>query len=360
MIRLYLFVFILVFQISCGYQKEKNNSIKIYKDKKCIALPGNQLNLYLDASANSTYFYGYNNFSHQIDVFDLENLEFKKSIKLSSDGPEAITNIETFDVIDDETIFIKESIKRIHRIKEGNIESFRLSKNYFQEEAGFEFDHYSIISNTFDGFDFDTENKVYFPLHSKSNNNQICRIDFERNVITLLPILVSFPVNLSNYGDKMYPNIEIVDNEIFFNYNFSSKVYSYNTLNRELNQYNIKSNFTENETPPLGEEAYRNDISKRASYHLNELNFFGIRYDKFRDLFYRVHQDKRESSDQKQELYFTVISRNLTKLSETKLPEGTKPYFEITKKGIYFPFQPEDESYLCFLSLCVKKINSID
>jgi tRNA C32,U32 (ribose-2'-O)-methylase TrmJ len=143
---------------------------------------------------------------------------------------------------------------------------------------------------------------------------------------------------------------------VVINYSFSSKIYLYDLDTGEIVEKNIKSQFTDNETPPMPSDQM-NDISARVNYHLNELNFFGVRYDHFRDVYLRVHQDKREA-DARPVFYLTIISKKFEKLTEIRLAEDIKPYFEIAPEGVFFPVEPQNESQLCFQLLTLGNSNA--
>ncbi|RLD20240.1 MAG: hypothetical protein DRI71_10665 [Bacteroidetes bacterium] len=353
-------VILLLIGFSCSTSSTKNKSLIISFTDVCIPIEGNQLSLYLIGctySVNqSTSFYGYNNLQHKFDVFDLKNAKYVRSIEMDEFGPEGISNIETFGVIKDDVLVIKES-SRIVKLGD-SISIFKLKPDSsYHLKNGFSLDEYTIISKIFDGIDIDSEQNLYFSLLSKDQKFPFVKINTNNKTLSLIPFENPKEYKVANYGYKMYPTIELGKDGLVINYNFSSKIYLYDESTEGIKSYNLKSSFTENETPPLSGEDLR-DIPKRVDYHLNELNFYGVRYDKYRNLYLRVHQDKRESEVDKQNIYLTIISSDFRKMDEIKLPDKVKPYFEIGEEGIYFPVEPKDESHLCFKLLTFEDPNN--
>lgn len=348
----YSFVCMAIGISSCNNQRSGQKSEINFEDI-CIPIRETELSLYPIATSfsarDTTLFYGYNYAYHKFDVFDLDRRKFLRSIKLDQQGPNGISNLETFDVVNN-CLLIKENY-RIVSLCRDSLFAFVLKPDIsYQLLGGFNFDQHAIISSPFDGIDRDSGGNLYFPVLSADSKFPFVSINIKNKTIGLLDF--TNPVEHTvRYGDKMYPAIEVVnDDQLILNYNFSSMIYVYGRNLKNQKRKNIESEFTANETAPLPEESLH-DVSLRVKYHLNELNFFGIKYDPYRNVLYRVHQDRRASSEDDPELYLTIISSNFSKIREIKLPKKSKPYFELSRKGIYFPVEPKNESEICFTLL---------
>jgi hypothetical protein len=138
--------------------------------------------------------------------------------------------------------------------------------------------------------------------------------------------------------------------DLIYTFEFSNKVFLFNPFNRKKEIIPVTSDFTKNESSEISKDDFE-EINLRVKYHMNEIHFYGIQYDQYRNLFYRVHMDKRESSDEKAKFYLTILNEQFKKLREFQLPENIKPFFEVGEAGIYFPLQIKNESTLSFYLL---------
>lgn len=337
---------ILIFFSSCDQSSKREVTLSF--DKVCLDISGNELSLYstadLQTTSNSTLLYGYNRFSNKIDKFDIEKRKVLEKLDLNFEDPEAIIAYENFGLIDGK-IWIKSKFKFIELTEKPKI--YNLEKDIQIFKNGFSKEKHIFIPPTFGGLDADRSGNIYLKLFFENGGASIAYLNLPKYEAGLVPF--KNPIeNLNAYSYKKYPNLEVIDNDsLLINYNFSSKIYIFDQKSGKSTVYNVPSDYTLNETPPLKNEEM-NDTKTTVRYHLNELNFFGVKYDRFRNIYLRVHQDKRETSGEPQTLYLSIISKDFKKIKEIKLPDSVKPYFEIGRQGIYFPLETINESQLCF------------
>ena len=355
--RLFLYSVILFVFSSCSESFKKVRSdteLELNFTEVCIPIKYSQNSLYIQAISkftdSATLFYGYNKYNHKFDVFNLSKRSFLKEIQLEFDGPNGIPYFSSFDVRDNGDIILGD-FKSFSKLKHDKVEMLRFSSeksDLFTFKNGFDFDNYLLDPGGKDKIPVDSIGNFYlgvFPI-SKMRYYEIIKFNFENKTIEKLDY--QFPEIFEDkfYGDNMTPNVTLLNNSLYINYGFSSNVFRYDLEKKTLEQYNLKSAFTENMSGSITQEDFR-DPALRAA-HDKEITFFGLKHDPHRNFFYRVHLASRETLKDKPVFYFMVFDMELNTLKEIKLPKGLKPYFEIGKEGVFFPKQTESESKLCF------------
>lgn len=337
--------------LGCDLKKARN---PLRFETRCIAITSNELSFYPIAGVattnDSTHFFGFDHLRRdKMDVFNLTSKKYSRSIHLESEGPSMISNVETFGFLNSK-LLLKENF-RLVLFDSAGMQALSLRKGgEVVPKNGFDFDEFSVIASLFDGLPSDSRGRIFLPIIAKQLDFPFAVVNWNEKTISLLGFKSPLTDGIEKYGDKIYPSIDIInDQTAVINYNFSSKIYLYDLRNSKVTEENIESDFTPNDTPPLASKELT-DVSARVNYHLNELNFFGVRFDRFRHVFLRVHQAKREP-EAPAVFYFTIISADFEKLNEIRLPNGVKPYFEVAPEGVYFPLEPNNESEICFYLL---------
>ena len=147
-------------------------------------------------------------------------------------------------------------------------------------------------------------------------------IDIKKEIVNLLPIYFPLSVTDKYYGKLSTAQILSKGDSIIYNFGNSSKIYIYNRRNKEIYEYDIKSNFTDN----LSEDLDKNVNTKKLfDHYLHSLFFHNIQYDPYRDCYYRIHTNKNNnpSAFNDKETFLTIINSNFEKTDEIKLPENT-------------------------------------
>lgn len=375
--KISLFILYFVFLISCNTPKDKNEAISsslIKIDTLSVNINENYMQNYTSLR-NRIYndqLYAYNIHQHTIDIFDFATQNFTSQIKLQREGANGIPNINSFIVANEFIIAQNESNYIIidyngHIVKK--ISKEILTNNLDDKDYLLNAPNNISISN-FEDMTYDSnEKKLIVPISTLDpfklkGKYCLASIDINTEKISFYPI--TYPDNLSNeyYGKLSRPNSLIIKNRIIYNFSYSSNIYSFDKNSTTTNSYDITSNFTKNTSEQLDKNA---NIKKQLDHYFHSLFFHGIQYDQYRNIFYRIHTNK--SSDMSvfnnKETYLTIISENLEKITEIKLPTNLYPIFNITEKGLIFQFMAglyEDKySYMIITSpyiMPVKKIES--
>ena len=335
-------------------EEKSSDSLKINFTEKCIPIDYNQNSLYIQAitklTDSATLFYAYNKNHHKIDVFNLSNASFLKEIQLEYVGPAGIPYFNSFDVRNNEDLIFGE-FKFFSKLSNNALSKVFFSNDYNQNitlKNGFDFDNYLLDPGGKDKLPIDSFKNYYlgvFPI-TKMRYYEIIKFNFEKRTLEKLDYEFPSIFNDKFYGDNMTPNIIFIDNSLLINYGFSSKVFRYDLQKKTTDQYDLNSSFTKNLSNPISKQDFK-DPALRTAYD-KEITFFGMKYDPFRNLYYRIHLAPRKSLKEKPRFYLMIIDMELNVLKEIELPSGLKPYFEIGNEGVYFPKQTGSESQLCF------------
>lgn len=354
--RISFYTIIILLFTSC-HTEISDESSKLTINSKTIDIPidSQGLSIYPIAAVfnkkqGEDLFYGYNYFSNSIDVYNLKNWSFSHKIKFDNDGPKYLDDLETFQVVGLDSFLIKVSKRLIIKGKNTH-EIIRFDdRSRFKTMESLELDKIDVICSLFDGITFYDQN-IYFPIINNDHYpNLFIDINLKDSSYKLMDIFIPLSFKGKFYGDKMYPNMIAYKEGLIYTFEFSNNIFLFNPFNRKEEIIQLTSDFTKNESSEISKDDYE-DTKLRVKYHMNEIHFYGIQYDHYRNLFYRVHMDKRESSDEKARFYLTILNEQFKKLHEFQLPEYIKPFFEVGEAGIYFPLQTKNESTLSFYLL---------
>jgi len=147
----------------------------------------------------------------------------------------------------------------------------------------------------------------------------------------------------NDYGWKQLPNVNFTDSKIIYNLPIESNIYVIDIETGKSNIYGGKSKYTKNEVDKLN---LPYDF-EQGNRHISEnVHFYELNHDPFRDVYYRLHSDIAEfdatqdfeSLLNKKELYLTVFNNKFEVINETKT--DTQKYifrncWGITSKGFF-------------------------
>ena len=134
------------------------------------------------------------------------------------------------------------------------------------------------------------------------------------------------------FGFKQFPNVTYTDQDILYNFPISSNIYRIDIETGKETAFGGKSRYTPNLASELTMPYDMKDASK---HHIENIHFFEIQYDPYKNIYYRLHLDKTENvsttpfrtlSDSK-ELYLTSFDKNFRITSETKLENNIYTHY---------------------------------
>lgn len=292
----------------------------------------------------------YFNESNRVDFYGLESKKLEKRIVIPVDGPNGVGLLEYIKYISPDTIFVKgkSPFKVYHFNDKGQkLGTFDLTGNKYIASRGFYANNNApmLYSN----------NRLILYVGPAVNPTQwffdqpliftYNRID---SSITNLPF--RFP-RVFDEKDKEWifvdfnPGITINENNLLISYPFLDSLYVYSFLNRKLNTFAIKSVFQnrKNEAQPKSAsvESYYKSYQNITAYYF-------IKYDKYRDVYYRLvlHPVEMETNNklialneimEQKPLSIQIISNKFDLIGEINLMEskyGIDDFF-IGEKGLY-------------------------
>ena len=364
-IRIILFLTIINFCYSCKLKSpEQSDTTKIYWDTIKIAIDENYYGIYTMLSdVYKDKLYGYNHKLRTIDVFDLSNRKAIQNIPLEKEGPDGIPLVDGYSVCGNE-IIINGRTQYIIIDTTGKVKKKIQKKDLNVENTypGYTIENIKplLINNFIKSYYNCNTQEIIAPvyptdiLNTETRYEGFCllKINSNTNTTTLLPI--PYP-DIFKKG-KYYGNLDDIQfcwrgDSIIYNFPNSSDVYIFNQANKEIKRIEASSKYTSNISETL---AFNSDRQQIMSHYLHSLFFHKITYDKYRDLFYRIHVSKCETNRflEDRDMYLSIFNHKLEKIDEIKLPTSIYPIYNITEEGIMFQFlKEEDSDYFSYVVL---------
>ena len=347
MFRNIFFPFVLIFFAACSTKNLTNDSglISVEYDTIQIPITERYLQNYSHITGYSSdsldLIYAYNHFLHKMDVFDVTNRRCFNSIPLEREGPDGINVAVNFTVCDS-MIYINSfpfyyginfSGKIETKLDQTKIINFPYNDFNLSGRRGI------IMANFMEAF-VNCEYKA-MPVAVYKNDNSLHGIGFIRlDSGTFEMFDVSLPEIKDNYGHLEIPHINWVGDKIIYNFPYSSSIYVYSIDERTQKEIKVNSVFTKNIADKLNNNS---NMIAQMHHQMFSLQFLSVKYDPFRDLYYRIHMAPINNMDEMfdRELYLTVMDNQFNCLKELKLPRGiASPSYVITKNGILFQLNP--------------------
>lgn len=135
-----------------------------------------------------------------------------------------------------------------------------------------------------------------------------------------------------NYGWKQFPNVSYTLDKIVYNFPISSNIYSIDIKTKKEAAYGGRSNFTSN---CVSELVMPYDFQVANKHLLENVHFFELQYDRWRNVYYRLHLGDVEYINKKdfndiyndKKIYITVFNSDFEVINETDLGAETYNYF---------------------------------
>lgn len=361
-----------------GRWANKNKSILNYSlDSFYIDLTARELPTYFHFSniknetSGSNIFIGYNNFEHSFDFFDLKKKILIKKVFLDSNGPNAISSPSEFIFIDNNTILIR-GVPFYYKVDTLGKVIERRRMNDLSKGKNFVFINFMELGYPENSIAYGNERIYSYILPLKDNFWEkkfyqqpiFVAINLEKNLTDFIPVY--YPSQAANgklFGYKLKPYILFLDNCLLYNFPFSSRIYKYHLSNKKLEEFDIISNYTDNESESLSFSKFKGNYESLEvdKHFLYSLHFHKIVYDPYKNLFYRIHSLPIENDPKNRSSnYMCIFNTNFEKIGEIKLPEKNlfiNNYFP-TERGIVFQISNfnnfKDINKLKFITLQIK------
>ena len=304
-----------------------------------------------DPYSNHSYFYGYNHVNHSFDLFNLTEEIFIRSVNLEYRGPNGIPTIGLFKVISQDSILVNaspyyailNSNGKIVAKKKGN-ELLKDDKYIFGPSHKVLFGNNNLCIYKKDFFLF--INPINCPPFSNEyfDSNLITQNNF--NYASSKKLHINYPDELKanmHYGYLTVPYISHDDNNLIYNFPFSSDIYIYDYQKDTSKIYTANSIFTTNKCRPV-----KNNESL-ANHQITSMQFHQVTYDPYSGMYYQVHNDYQSKiNGKKQKRFFlTILDTNFCKVTEFELDQNLFPYnYYPSPDGVIFQTRATRESNL--------------
>ena len=342
-LRISLFLYPLIFLISCNVKKTKealdtdHNPI-VLETKEYVVPPSDILNLksyYLSAvyqKDSAALLYGYNYKSHALDVFDLSTLQTGQ-LSFFKEGPSGVQRpIYGFFVCSPDSVrLLDEALSFLLINKSGEvlkrIQSQQLLKS---DETALVAQNYAIAT---DKFYYDAAHgSLLFGVMNRSDSNRrfkVYEISVDNSTLlteyVLQPSVEGGDVYNSGYGNMNKPNICFTDKYILYNYPIESHIYIMDRDTKTTQALKADSRFTGNVADKCSSES---DYNQWVRHGIENPHFYEIMYVHSKHMYARLHTGGRSFDVGKsisdlyydKKLYLTVFNDDFSVYDEIELP----------------------------------------
>lgn len=330
--------------LACSQKKDQSifedKISNISQDSIIIDISGRELptysnftSLFIDSASEYPIFLGYNHYEHSFDYFDLFGKKLLKKVSLEYEGPNGIRKFGNFVFINHDTILVFESM---YFYKISGVGYVYLRKKYSDLEKGRNFQFINEISMQYPENNLCyVDGRIYMhvvPLEALFwekvfyDRPLIASISLESNSVDFLNIKYPEEANPDRlFGYLLKPYILKRNDELIYNFPFSSKIYTYDLSEKSVSVFEGESQFTKNESEPLDFNLFKGRLTspETGKHFINSLHFHKVVYDPYKKLFYRVHTKKVEKSENSKKplmlKYLCIFDDNFNKIAEMQL-----------------------------------------
>lgn len=287
---------------------------------------------------------GYSSANHILNIYNLTNNKISRQIKLDNEGPNGIGKV---------TQIILLSQNKLVIVSQTDIIFFDLNDaevlNRLSIYDIFRTEWYPDQKVSFFGEEIIMAKKqpTINKKHDQFNVNLFSVVKGDGSYYHL-PVKYLEIMRENFYPTMDLPYFSCVNDLIFYNFPYSSEVYSYDIKEENLTVH--PGTFSgEPKRKPGIDPKHLNDINKAIAYNVNGYKFSPLLYDHFKDQYYRLHANYtplENKNDFKRESSLTVFDKNLTVIYESKLDFNPYSlYFSfVTEKGLWLNIEGvEDE-----------------
>lgn len=298
---------------------------------------------------DSSYLAGFNRRTNSIDVFNLSSRMFSKHVNMDQKGPNGVGDVSGFYIHNWDSIFVFSYFKLAIVDSSGLVSSsydlFDLGIQDFEGDASIGVDlgidlYYSRQRNSIF--------VKYVPRNIEFYSKEFYAEPFIGELLLDSMTLKTIPFEHSKYIKENYvaamdmPTISFNGSEIFCCFTGESNIYSLDLENGKSKAFGGRSAYTKNIATPLARDASK---EQKDQHRLESASFFNLRYDPYRDLYYRLHfgDIKYRMSDDINErygdkgLYLMIFNSDVELIKEIELEKYTylPEFYGISEEGLF-------------------------
>lgn len=288
------------------------------------------LSMYLSSSfriGSTDYLIGYNYKSHSLDCMDLKTKSITQTV-LPGDGPDAIVSLSGIYTQSLDSVWVSDESGRVFLIDSvGVIKRTINLKRYLEEQELLLIDtNYAMFTSRL-SYNDSRRSLMFLVKNAVSNTFAIKEvfIDNDDKMINyrLSPSEV-VPDMSKGYTYVNHPNVNIVGENIIYNYPIESSIYTLNIRTNERKYILADSRYTSNivKRCTAGE-----DYATLEKHRLENPHFYDVMYLPEHKVYARLHAGKVDFDEKKgveklineRDLYLMLFDENMKKISEMKL-----------------------------------------
>lgn len=270
---------------------------------------------------------GYNYRTHSLDKIRLYGNPSISSFQLSKEGPDGIfPRVKSICPVSDDSIWVYDGTfisilnncgEICHKISFPSDVQVLLETNYAMHTAKLCYDR--------------EKASLYYPV-LRADSVYVEEYDLSKDTVArsyfLKPSLLN-PDNVAEYGDLRFPNVNVVNGKIIYNYPYESTIYMLDMKNEKYSEIGAASKYTSNAAPQCDSKT---DYSVWQRYGLENTHFYDVMYLPDLQIYARFHiEGKSMSASEKltqsfldsKSLYLMLFDSDFHIIGETKMKVNT-------------------------------------
>lgn len=270
---------------------------------------------------------GYNYRTHSLDKIRLYGNPSISSLQLSKEGPNGIfPQVKSICPVSDDSIWVYDgtfisllnnSGEICHKISFSSDVQVLLETNYAMHTAKLCYDR--------------EKSSLYYPV-LRADSVYVEEYDLSKDTVVcsyfLKPSLLN-PDNVAEYGDLRFPNVNVVNGKVIYNYPYESTIYLLDMKTGKYSEIGAASKYTSNTAPRCDSQT---DYSVWQRYGLENTHFYDVMYLPDLQIYARFHiEGKSMSASEKltqkfldsKSLYLMLFDSDFHIVGETKMKVHT-------------------------------------
>ena len=270
---------------------------------------------------------GYNYRTHSLDKIELNGNPSISSMELSKEGPNGIfPRVKSICPVSEDTIWVYDGTFISMLNNDGEIcrkisfpsdEQVLLETNYAMHTAKLCYDR--------------EKASIYYPV-LRADSVFVEAYNLGKDTVVssyfLKPSLLN-PDNVAEYGDLRFPNVNVVNGKIVYNYPYESTIYLLDMKTGKYSAIGAASKFTSNTAPRCGSQT---DYSVWQRYGLENTHFYDVMYLPNLQIYARFHVEGKSMSASEEltqrfldsrSLYLMLFDSDFQIIGETKMEDHT-------------------------------------
>lgn len=301
----------------------------------------------------------YNHLVHSLDIFDISQEKFLKSIPLNREGPEAISEIIGIGTLDTAKIVIATN---------NNIYFFDLNTEHYFRSISINGANHSLHTTDlsqnvvlFPGNRnrlYVSDNCVYLttfhlPIQANLDKPLLAKINLTNLTVETLPIF--FPrwsFKNRNYG-MLYEIFFIpTRNGIIYNFPFSDSIYLYNERLQTTRTFKIPSKYIPESANPIYTPAVAYSQKDYIKHKSESLQYLDVNTWEEKEIFLRFQTPPLENDNTHYTFYLSIFNEKMEVLHEMVMKNNESVRSFIANNCLWIFNRSQNEEKLEFTKLC--------